>query len=550
MASAAVWARYQFLEDLWRGQDRIVFDTALEEGLRSGGPGLGHQSHPALAALCDALLPREVVEESVWVALANPRRAAEYARLRGGTTFVGLDEAPGVGTDEDWQVALVDLGGMMAQAGEADDARVSERLEARLAALLEVLGERAAQGRTVAVSAPATAEGGLDYETFAALLGELLPTARVYGISTADAALVFDFGEVEVEVEVEGEVEGDGDEDDLDLRAEYDEGDLAPVGDGDREADEYEADLDAAEDEWTDHGMDGIDRDIDPDIDDDEDQDEDGFDDGDDVSVDYDNSLGDEEPRVIAWVAVHSRRELTDGMTVIELPSSPAPGPGPRDSALRAQLAQVQRQADLTAIERQRLAEQLDEAEERIASLVEEREQLIEDELDADASGGEVIDLVAPVADPSPVGVHSGGRSGDQGTAESAARLDAALVREQVLRWELNQVKAELEQVRSRPVDELEAELARLRAQLAARAPDRSGQNGSPAAPRREASDEASAETVFVFTETTPPILAMAAESPRLRGELDRLLRRIERGGMPTLELHRALKRLRGFFQG
>jgi hypothetical protein len=194
----------------------------------------------------------------------------------------------------------------------------------------------------------------------------------------------------------------------------------------------------------------------------------------------------------------------------------------------------VQRQADLAAIERQRLAEQLDEAEERIASLVEEREQLLEGELDLEATRTPEMAALSPLPTPADAG-------------DAAARLDAALAREQALRWELAQVSAELEQARSRPVDELEAEVAELRARLEA-----AGKGGAVAV--EDEADEAFepgehegvAETVFVFTETAP----IPAESPRLRQEVDRLLRRIERGGMPTLELHRALKRLRGFFVG
>lgn len=511
MAGGAVWARYQFLEDLWRGQDRIVFDPALEEALRVGGPGLGHQSHPAFAALSDALIPRDVGEDDVWVALANPRRAAEYARLRAGTTFIGLDEAAAVGTDEDWQIALVDLGGMLAADGTVTVAgeSVSSNLEARLAALLEVLAERAGEGRAIVISAPSAADGGVDYDTFATLLTEVFSSARIYGLGAAEAALVFDFGEVESEAE--GLEFGEDDE----------AGELAPVGhDEDREVAEYEADLDAAEEEWTDPGLGEGDDDGELDEEDE------------DVPVDYDNSLGDEEPEIRAWVAVITRRPLVEGLTVIELPSTPAPGPGPRDSALRAQLAQVQRQADLAAIERQRLAEQLDEAEERVAALVEEREQLLDGDLDGSESPRDVpaiAHLHGPsVLDPTP----------------AAARLDAGLAREQALSWELNQVRAELEQARARPVSELEAEVARLRAQLDARPPAAKGPDRG--ASSMQVADEGVAETVFVFTESAP----IPAESPRIRSEVDRLLRRIERGGMPTLELHRALKRLRGFFDG
>jgi chromosome segregation ATPase len=172
---------------------------------------------------------------------------------------------------------------------------------------------------------------------------------------------------------------------------------------------------------------------------------------------------------------------------VIELAEPTAEEPASQ-AAVDAQLTQAQRQADLAAIERQRLLEQLEEAHERIAALAEEREQWLE---------------------------------GTRPPDEPADRLDAALAREQALRWRVQQIAGELEQVRARPVDELEARLAQLEARgsTGARAAGREGADRSARSPQDG--------------------------RPRLRPELDRLLRRIERGGLPSAELHRELVRLR-----
>jgi hypothetical protein len=480
MADEIAWAaRYQFLEELWRGQDRIIFDPALEELLRVGGGGVGHGSHAALAELTDGLIPRDVGDEDVWVVLGNPRRGGEYSRLRAGTTFVGLDEGASLVSDEDWQVAIVDLGGMLAEpaAGRSvpdEDLAIEARLDPRLSAFVEVLAEAAAEGKTVVFSVAAEDAGGLGYDAFVDLLVGIVPDAMLFGLGDATAALVFDFGGVS-----EDEDAADDDEDD----------------DEDEEGAEYDAALDEAEDEWTSEVV----------------EDEaDSLEDGEDVPIDYDNTLGDPEPTIHTWIAISSPRVVSGGMTVIELPRAQRGGPQPEASGMRAQLTEVQHQADLAAIERQRVMEQLEEAEDRIAELSDERERLLDGAAEVSVLG------------------------------DGGGRLDEVLAREQAARWELNQVRAQLEHERARPVDELEAEVARLEVALENRpVPARAAQPSSAAAVVVETTGPAPA------TESAPGL--RNGEGARLRGEVDRLLRRIERGGMPTLELHRELKRLRRF---
>lgn len=510
MTDVIGWAaRYQFLDELWRGQDRIIFDPALEGSLRVGGAGVGHGSHEALADLSDALLPREDAGENVWVALSNPRRGAEYSRYRPGTTFVGLDEAASIAADEDWAVAIVDVAGMVADESTLRSVApgtvgVEARLDPRLTSFVEVLSEVAESGRSVVLSVPSGDADGLDYTAFANLAASLLPAARIYGVGGAAAAMVYDFGPLEDDDDEDEDYDDDVDGEGADYRVGYD-----ADADYDEDGDSYDADLDAAEAEWTTPGG------IEPEDLAEESFERDGADE--EVPIDYDNSLGDAEPQIVAWLAVASVRPLSEGLTVLELPAGTTGAPGTverDDSQVRAQLEQVQRQADLAAIERQRLLEQLEEAEDRIASLTDEREHL--------------LDGAAEVAE-----LNTGAPPSETVDAEpSGERLDAVLAREQALRWELEQVRAELENVRARPVSELEADVARLEALAAGKSTE---PVAGPVAPNTKPREPAAPQ----------PMPARSDATARLRGEVDRLLRRIERGGLPSLELHRELSRLR-----
>jgi hypothetical protein len=459
MADELGWvARWQFLEDSWRGRHRLVFDPVLEDRLRAGS-GAAERGGPAGPAdLLDALLPREETGERVCVVLANPRRGAGYSRWRAGTTFVGIDEAVTLVDGDDWEVAFVELEGMLAdptarRGGAAQRGDPLARIDPRIVPLLEVIGEAAARGRAVVLSAPGPGDGGLTFPGFADLADELVPGARLFGRSSAAAALVYEFGTGATRPAAASPPS------DREPDEEPDEGDL------------YDADLDAAEQEWT--------GDV-------EEEDQAGEDE--EVPIDYDNTLGEREPTITGWIAVSAPAFAAEGLTVIELPREAPSAAESDDAGLRAQLAQAQRQADLGAIERQRLLEQLQDAEDRL-------------------DGGEGTR-------------HTG--------VDDRERLDAALAREQALRWELEQRRGELELLRARAPGELEAEVARLQAQL---------RSAPPAAPRG-GKGRATART------------SATGGSVRLVAHVDRLLAKIERGGMPAAELHRALSRLRRRLSG
>jgi hypothetical protein len=446
-------ARYQFLEELWRERDRIVFDPELEQALASGSGG----SHDELLGL---LLPDTEPDARVWMSLANERRAAAFARAHSGTVFLGLDAAAEIATDEAWQVALLQLPQL------ATDDR--EALGTDLLALLDVLGDQCSDDpdRTVVLAVPCDpANSEQVYERLAALVEEQFGDARIYGLSRPAMAAAYDFGRL--------------------------------FEDPDEVADEEQ-----------------------------------------DVGIEVDTSLG-SDPRFEFYLAVIGDRIPADGLTFIELPTD-EPGPaaggggGEAVSAIKAQLAEAQRRGDLQAIERLALLEKLEQAEDRAAGLGDELERLRDTTTPHDAAPDEL---------------------------EGGPRLDAVLAREQTLRWELERVRGELDNLRARPVEALEAEAASLRARLADAEAELDRMRAEAEADEAEV-DEIDADEDEVDGEfddepdepdepgfevvVEPESPARARERQRLRGRIDRLLARLERGAeVSALELHRELAALR-----
>lgn len=425
-------ARLQFLEQLWRGRDRIICDRDVEAALQAGGEG------PS-AELLARLVPRDAHDARAWVALHNDRRAASFARTHAGTVFVGLDEAAEIATDEDWQVALINL----------EDGATSDEIEA----LLEILGERCEDRADCSVVLTLACGDDEDesYEQLAALIEDLFGDGRIYGLTRPAMAAFYDFGPV-----------------------------LEPDGAGATEADV--------------------------------------------VGIEVDNTLGSDSPRFEAFVAVIGASLPGEGVTFVELPESSRAGRRGESSAggastaeaeelaaLRLQLAEAQRRGDLQAIERQSLLERLEQAEDRIASL--------DDEL-AQRESGEATEPAVT----------------------DAPRQDELLAREQWLRWELDRVTGELENMRVRPVDELEAELASVQAQLEL------AEAALAEADARPRSTDARTDTVEQLEPPAEraPTPAQAREWMKARAKLDHLLRKLERGGeLSALELHRELSGLR-----
>lgn len=451
-------ARYQFLEQLWRGRDRIICDREVEAALHAGVDG-------PLAELLAQLLPGNGGDARAWVALHNDRRAVSFARSRSGTVFAGLDEAGELASDEDWQVALINLDNL-------DMGGTSEQLEA----LLEIVGERSEDREdcSVVLTIACGDDEDQSYEQLAGLVEQLFGDARIYGLTRPAMAAFYDFGTI-LEPESEAEPEG---------------------------AHEPAA-----------------------------------------AGIEVDNTLGTDAPRFDAFVAVIGTRLPGEGVTFVELPSHHESGGtgaagaagsagrrGPSASAgssaeteelaaLRLQLAEAQRRGDMHAIERQSLLERLEQAEDRITSLDEQLES-------RDGTG----------------------ESGSEQVTSDGPRIDELLAREQSLRWELDRVRGELENLRVRPVEELEAELASTQAQL---------EQAEAALAEAEIAlaEEPGGDTDLgaEFVESAARVLAEGEPSPaqarewmKAKAKLDHLLRKLERGGeVSALELHRELSGLR-----
>jgi hypothetical protein len=186
-------ARYQFLEELWRGRDRIVCDRELEAALHGGAAWAASGEGP-LGELLAALVPGEEGGERAWVALHNDRRAASFARERSGTVFVSVDEAAELASDEGWQVALIHLSPPTAASASTRDELLGPALES----FLEVLGERLEDDpeRSVVLSLTCSADEDGSYELLTELVEELFGDGRVYGLTHPGMAAFYDFGPV------------------------------------------------------------------------------------------------------------------------------------------------------------------------------------------------------------------------------------------------------------------------------------------------------------------------------------------------------------------
>ena len=115
MSDQRRWAaRYQFLDELWHGRDRIVFDPEIEQALQANVEG-------SAGELIARLLPDVEPDARVWMSLTHERRAASLARARSGTVFVGLDAAAEIATDvliiEDETFIAMDLEGLVETLG-------------------------------------------------------------------------------------------------------------------------------------------------------------------------------------------------------------------------------------------------------------------------------------------------------------------------------------------------------------------------------------------------------------------------------------------------
>jgi hypothetical protein len=483
-------ARYAVVDELWRGRARVIVDPMLEAVLRDGGPGVAHGSDPALRQLVDDLVPAEPIEgEPVWMAVATAEVAAELGPARQGTTFVPLPAIADVIGRAHWDVALVDLSADL-------DPQVRGGAGDRAATALDELGVDGARGRTVVLSVPVRdyprTEHGLDYDEMATLVVEQLGGGRLYGLYAPPMVAVVEFG-------------------DLDDDAGYD----------------YDDDTDTLLLEDAEQGE--------------EDAEEDAYDD--DVPLTYDNTLGSQDPRLLEYIAIAGADAPIEGLALVELPELGDDD----DGGARTQLAQARRQADLAAIDRQTQLERAEGLERDNAELRRQVDELREQLADARDSLRQ---------------------SGGPGAVAAEVALQAALSREQALRWRVGELEDALAHAMSRPVDELEAELARLREQVrrgvaeagngrpapgsappsaSASAPEsssasaaESGSGSGPGSSSGSAPGSGSGTPGFAGPGPAPAVGGPAPVAP-VRLRLEALVRRIERGGIGTLELRREL---------
>lgn len=305
-------ARLQFLDELWRGRDRIVLDLDVEQALAKSA------AEP-FADLLERLLPADEEDARAWMALHDERRAATFARARSGTVFVGLDAAAELASDEDWEVALVML------------PEPREQMSADLLAFLEVLGDKTSDDpdRTVVLAVPIERDGAKDdaedrtYEALADLVDELFGDARIYGLARPGMAAFFDFGRV-----LADEGEGEAGEESIDIEVDNTLGSEQPRFDlflaviGDRVPSE---------------------------------------------GLTYVELPPDEGAPIRATIQAAEKAFVS--------PAGGEKAGDDEVAALRAQLAEAQRRGDLQAIERLALLEKLEQAEERAAGLGEQLER-------------------------------------------------------------------------------------------------------------------------------------------------------------------------------
>lgn len=226
--------------------------------------------------------------------------------------------------------------------------------------------------------------------------------------------------------------------------------------------------------------------------------------DDDDIPLTYDNSLGAQEPDLDELIGVCSATTLAEGLGLVELPSF-ASG---QTSGIRAQLASAQARAQQAEVERQDLLDRLD-------ALQRENRELRA----AVESGPDPFDALA-----------------------RDEALEASMAREQALKWKVTGLEHQLSQAVARPVEALEAEVARLETLRPAPPPTAvSGDFEAPPASLDAAPEQARA------VEETESVVLLVRDSTRdqaLARALHNLVRRLERGGISVLALRRELDRI------
>lgn len=553
-------ARYALCEELWRDQPRVIWDGALSTALL--GPDHRVRGVEArapeggLAALLADLVPRRASERDlgrvdVWMGVRDEAVGRRLAPRRPGTQFLTLAPLCDAIRRRQWSVAFIDLSDLLVSDGLEQPARLS----ARGHEMVDALASRASASTTVVVSAAARGVGdpvGLEYDGIVELAetisGGRVPV-RVYGLLEPRIVAAVELSEPDPATLRRQAVPGRGiddaarDRDDEARTVDIQSGrggarrGSGAWRDGKPRAARWSG---QGEHESTSAGLrtpraagptlpgpDAEEFDDFEDLEDSEDLEE--------VPLAYDNTLGDREPTILHYIALigeAAQSDVADGMTLVELPSQGAAAFGSAEavtdriapSPLRAQLQESRRQADLSAIERQGLVERLDDVESTNVTL--------------QAEVASLRDALAHALAPGP-GVEDGAGAPD-GAAPSVGveggRLDEAVAQLQSLRWQLAQTQRALDAARARPVEALEAEVARLK-----RVVPRPSSPGQVSPSPTGLSDTAYPMPVR-FGRPSPA--KPCAERPLL-AEVDALLHRVERSDISALELRRQLLAVR-----
>ncbi|MEM6995340.1 MAG: hypothetical protein AAF721_32825, partial [Myxococcota bacterium] len=602
-------ARYAFCEELWRDRPRVVWDRHVESALgehpgvpqrRRGddpdgtgdpprtGDDEADEPEAALRELLEGLVPAGGRRGSdgrgrridVSMGVADEATGRRLAPRRPATQFLTLAPLCDAIRRRDWAVALVDLSDLLVSDGPGE----SSRLSVRGAELVDALSSRLADGdRTVVVSvvaADADLPGGLqggadplafgvDYDGLLDMIAPLLDAeldVRIYALLKPPMTAIVELGMGEEDdalgEEHTAEVIPRGPASDGTLRVAR----LTRASDARRA--ELDDDAQTAEVQrpggarrgsgaWRDgkprgaRWSEGNEFETTTPVVHEPPAAAEAAAGADDVPLSYDNTLGSREPQAYEYVAVvgvGAVRGVAEGMTLVELPPGAEPAPVAQDEEppppLRAQLAESRRQADLAAIERNGLVERLDDLESANVTLT--------------AEASELRDRLARALAEAP----------EPGAAEDPQRLDAARAEVQSLRWELTRVNKALDAARARPVPALEAEVARLTAQLQ-QGPDSEGAPGEvattpedlPVSPPAAGLSVAERPTTEVNGSKHAASGRQSQADPRggtngargptagarrsLLREVDALLHRIERSDISALELRQRLLAVR-----
>lgn len=173
---------------------------------------------------------------------------------------------------------------------------------------------------------------------------------------------------------------------------------------------------------------------------------------GDAPGVDVDNRLGTDYPDFRYYMAVLGP-QIPAGVTLVELPSSPHDEPAPP--------VVVERRSP----ERRTLRDRLDYVEQELEASERSRLELLRDLDHATSQVAELEDELDDLRDP------PGVSEVDQEREPATVQETDEVVQQALLlhaSWEIEQLRSQLKELRSRPVSEIEAENASLRAALRA----------------------------------------------------------------------------------